>query len=239
MNSTKETRYVGVIADGHTDQQIIIQLVKCLSGDSNSFEGIYLRQKLTQHMYRFMEKRRTEEDYGLTSVPAHELKKNIVRILYAAIVDFQSDIERDLKNSDLLVIHVDVERPLDVPETYFEEWAFTISKVFLSAIEQFYHQKIRSGWHWESLPLIIPLALFPSTDIIVAAAKVENSVATDFHKTAAKPLKRKIYGVDNLSVFTPEEFQEKALDYITHRACATIYRYVPESRLFFHSVSYG
>jgi len=243
MSSMENVRYLGIIADGSTDQEIIARLAKCLLENADpaesSLEEVMLGQSLYDYTNTFRIKASQTRDYSFCSKHALDLRNGIVTVLLAAIAEFQSKIPRELRDCDLLVLHTDAELVLSSPEKYFEEWAVVISKIFLIAIEEFYHKTSQRGWQWEHLPLVVPLVPFPSTDILVAAAKTENSGTFGFHGRKAREIKIALYGVDDLRHLREEELKQKALDFITPAACKAIYRHIPESRIFLRTLAWN
>ena len=241
MNGMEKNRYIGIVADGTTDQEIIAKFSKCLSEKTISSKDVILGQSFALDMQIFRRKSSESKNYGLYDVPAIELKNKIITILSAAVGEFQSLIPRELKEFDLLVLNTDAEWYLSEQNNYFEKQNAVISKIFLIAIEDFYHLKEKYGYQWEQLPLIIPLIFFPSTDILIAALKIENIDTSPFgfHGLRANVIKKKLYGVEDLSELRDQEFKEKALDFITIDAIKSVYKYIPESRLFLRILSWN
>lgn len=230
-----EIRYAGIIADGPTDGELIFKLIKCLLGKS-SCEKVTLGGSLRDGMDNFMRKASRSGNYSLFDDHANDLKNLIITLLDSAVGIFQTQVPRELSYLDLLILHTDSERHLNSAEQYFEEWAMVISKIFFAAIEIFYNKKVRQGFDLIYLPLVVPLILFPSTEILIAAAKTGLTSKFNFHGMKAGHLKMKLYGTDDLSCLDEEMFQKKASDIITAESCKAIYKHVPESRLFLHTL---
>lgn len=134
-----------------------------------------------------------------------------------------------------MLVTTDAEIALSRANDYFQDWAFSISKIFMGAIEQFYNIRTIRGYSAEYLPLIIPIVTFPSTEIIVAAAK---NILNPYGKKPSE-LKKLLYGTDDLATLSQEELQEKALDFITPESIQRIFSCVPESRIFIQMLSFG
>lgn len=236
MNTTEKPRYIGIIADGTTDQEIIAKFAKCLLKNTVSCKDVILGQSLEVDMQTFRRKSSELNNYGLYDRPAIELKNRIIMILNAAVGEFQSLIPRELTDYDLLVLNTDAEWYLREQNQYFDKYAMVISKIFLIAIEEFYHLKAKYGYQWGQLPLIIPLVFFPSTDILIAALKIGDTLPFDFHGLRANEIKMRLYGVEDLRHLRDEELKEKALDFITPDAFKAVYRHIPESRIFLRTL---
>ena len=139
---------------------------------------------------------------------------------------------------DMLLFSTDSEKSLTQLEHYFDDWAWILSKILLGAVEKFYHFKLRKVFYPEYLPMIFPLVLFPSTEIIVKAARTASGVEFNGRNKKARQLKMEIYGTDDLRSLPDGKFEKEALDYITPEGIRLIYQYVPESRLFLQMLSW-
>jgi hypothetical protein len=93
--------------------------------------------------------------------------------------------------------------------------------------------RTKQGYKRQDLPVIVSMVTFPSTEIIVAAARGEKSI----HGKKAKELKQLLYGKTDLRKLGENEFQEQALDFITPESINDIFKAVPESRLFIQTLS--
>src|SRR5208337_246600 len=189
-----DSRYVGIIADGGTDRPIILQLVKSLFGGSSYWQEVFLDQSVVDYMDSFRRAASKLGTYALCDAASRELRRGIIAVLYAAFGDMQRAAARPLCDRDLIVINTDAEWVLNSQDHYYEQdWAVLVTKVFHSAIEEFYH-KMRHGHQWEYLPFVCPLVLFPSTDILVAAARTQEGEPFQYHGVKAPEIKRRLYG---------------------------------------------
>jgi len=228
-------RFLGIISDGSTDEEILFGFTNRIFGKEDTFELVSLSQKLRDGVDAY-KRECSYNSLGLCSNTAEKLRNKIITIIFSAINEFGSQIYRNLTSNDILVLSTDAESKLKNPEDYFkEEWCALISKIFYISLERFYHLA-KYNFPWKDLPLILPLLFFPSTDIIIAAARTEiNSIGT-IHGLKASELKQKIYGVTNLSYLNEGDFKKYALDYITPESIKLIYNNVPEVRLFVQTI---
>ncbi len=116
-------------------------------------------------------------------------------------------------------------------DAYFEDYAFHLAKILMAAIEKLYHQMVQWGFERRFIPTIVPLPLFPSTEIIVAAAR--NS-GLSFHGRTPGELKRMLYNVHDMDLLSPEELDKHALAHITTDSLDRIFSFVPEVRYLIH-----
>ncbi|MDM8551322.1 hypothetical protein QUF72_14655 [Desulfobacterales bacterium HSG2] len=226
-------RNVGIVGDGATDRLVFLKLATIiLSGGINQVE--LRRQNIRDAIDRYWKDASTKNEYFFPSKPAITLRNSIIRVLTGAFADFQGEIGA-FSNQDILLLNTDSERHLQMPDDYFKEWAFCVQKIITAGIEMFYHLKAREGYPCEYLPLILSISAFPSTEILIAAAKGINTI---YGKKAGE-LKQVLYGTTDLSTLRDEEFEEKALKYITPENINSIFKKIPESRILIQSLSIG
>lgn len=232
---------LAVVADGSTDREVMSQLVCCaLTKDDAAsvdpaFADIVLlqRQTIRNIVDKYWEHASRSGDYGLLSAHALEFVGNVVAMLHGAVADLEMETGRSSGAQDVLVVSTDCEKQLASPDLYLEaEWAIVLPRLLWLTVERFYHVRAGSGFAISNLPLILPVAIFPSTDMLVAAAKVGLWGAFDQHGKSANELKRELYGVTELRALPPEAFKTKALDTLTPSAIPAIHKHIPESRLF-------
>lgn len=243
MNKRKNIRYIGIIGDGATDRDIILKLITCILNANDIQQEhfsykILQRQKIRDHVEKFwFEASRNNNDYSLSSNHSKTLINSIVSTLWGAFEDFQSFVGRGLSSRDIIIINTDSERKLTNAERYFEEWASSLSKLVIYAIDRFYHYQATRGYSFENSPLIAPIILFPSTDILVVAAKSVDGAYFSGYGMNAGELKMKLYNSKDLRCLTPDEFESKALKFLTREGLYSIYRHLPEARYFIHTIS--
>jgi hypothetical protein len=229
-------RYLGIVGDGATDRAVLAKLIRVLV--PGPFEEIRLRQSLAVPMATYRNEAARTGRYGLTEAPAGDLRKSIINVLFAAISDLKSEASRDLKEYDLLIVSTDAEWFLGHSDEYFKDQRFLIlTKIFFAAIEEFYH-KASNRHVWEHLPVIIPLVLFPSTDILVAAAKAAAGSPFVYHGMKAREIKKSVYGVDGLHQLRGDDLEKKALAFISPAGSRAIYQHLPEIKIFLRTLTY-
>ncbi len=235
-------RNIGIVGDGETDRAIFEKFIQCvlLNGTFNttSFNICKLsRQTVRDYVDRYWKSATRSQNYYLPSEPASELQNNITNTLVAAFSDFETEVGiGELYNRDILLITTDAEKSLSSPEDYFKDWSFSISKIFMGAIDKFYALKSRQGYPCQYLPVLLSLVCFPSSEVFVAAAK---QPPIQYYGKKPKELKQLLYGTDDLRRLRDQDFEEKALNYITPDSVDRIFSYVPESRLFIQMLSLG
>ncbi len=95
-----EVRYVGIIADGPIDEQVIGRLVGCLLGDQH-IKTIILKQNFHDLTQTFLRQAKTK-GYALDGAPAKDLRKEIINVLFTAVKQFRDESE-NLTRNDLLI----------------------------------------------------------------------------------------------------------------------------------------
>ena len=234
IQQCSETQYIGIIADGSTDLEVISRFSECILESSIKCESIQMKFSFRDSIDKYKQEASSNDHFGLFDQPALDLRRSIITILHSSIKEFQNLIPRPLKSNDLLVLNSDSESVIRDQDAYFEQWALVLTKIFYTAIEEFYHIS-RYNFTFAYVPLILPLVLFPSTDILIAALKYNGGNFT-YHDKKPRELKRILYGVENLRQLSEDEFKRKALDFIDLGTLDNVYTNVPESRLFLKSI---
>ncbi|MEM8642660.1 MAG: hypothetical protein AAGG51_28155 [Cyanobacteria bacterium P01_G01_bin.54] len=227
---------VGIVSDGGTDYAIFSRLVECLLGDKAELEIFELnRQSLRDEVDRYWTAANRANCYYLPHQPAKDLQAAIVNLSIAAFSDFEGEVGvGEITNQDLLLITTDSEKVLKRSQAYFEDWSFSLSKIFIGAIEKFYAFQAQQAYPYRYLPLILPFICFPSSEVLIAAASGQNH-----YGQKPKALKQKLYETDNLATLRDEVFAEKALRHITPESIEKIFSVVPESRWLIQTLAYS
>jgi hypothetical protein len=220
---------VGVIADGPTDRRILFKIVECFIPCVNKIE--LTRLKFRSAIDDYWSASNTN-NFWFPNESAKNLSSDVLRILLSAFKEFGSHVG-GLTEDDILIASTDSECYLANSDKYFDSWAFSLTKIFISGVESFYHTMLRQGRGKENLPLIIPIVPFPSTDILIAAARNMSG----YYGRKPNELKTMLYGNDNLRTIPPEDFEDKALKYITSDSINLIFKNIPESRPFINFLS--
>ena len=105
--------------------------------------------------------------------------------------------------------------------------------ILSETVIRFYGKVLERGYPQDNIPLVLPIATFPSTEIMIAAAKGLNN----YYGKKPLELKQSIYGVSNLSTLEDGGLEEKALRFITVKGIDNIFNNVPESRHFIKTLS--
>jgi hypothetical protein len=141
-------RNIGIVGDGATDRAVFKKISECILSngeqDDESLNYIELKRK-TIHDYV---ERYCKEVSGvnnicyLTGEQASQFRKSVTNTLYAACKEFEDEIG-EVSNQDILLLTADTELVLSRPEDYFKDWRFSISKILVGSIEEFYRAKVR------------------------------------------------------------------------------------------------
>ena len=235
-------RNIGIISDGPTDWLIFRKLVETIVREkqpNTTLNFVQLkRQSLRDQIDRYWQEASRENNYHLPAEPANHLLKEVVGIIRQAFHDFENESGVEgLSARDMLIVTTDTERAVKHSRAYFEEsWTFSLSKILVGAVEQFYQLKVQENYPYEYLPFILPLAVFPSTEILVAVAK--NHPQSHYGKSPQE-LKRILYNTDDLRTLRPGELEKRALDVITPERVNAIFNQIPESRPLIQTLSFG
>ena len=240
MNTVSTDRALATIADGQSDHDVIAKVVEyAITGDGSlssdrSFSGVVrLRQSIRSYIDRFWSRVSRSEDYSFGSDAAQELIEKVVLVLHGAIDDFEKEVGRNVGANDAVIINTDAERHLRDPDIYFQEsWSANLSKTLEIAVEKYYHVKAREGYLLCDLPLILPIVVFPSTEMLVAAARTEPHDNFTYHGKSARELKQSLFG-------RRRGISALALQSITPESVERIYAHIPEARLFLRILSWS
>ena len=234
-------RNVGIIADGGSDIAIFRTLLdRILSANRSTpsqLEFIELRrQTVRDSLDKYWREASRSNQYALPHKPAVNLMNQVSGLLMNAHADFESEVGY-LTNRDILVLTTDAERVLNQEKDYLQDWAFHAPKILVAAIEKFYSVKASQSYAAEFLPLIVSLIVFPSAEILIAAAK---GVLNRCQDRKPKNLKHFLYGTDEIRQLSEKDLADKALKYLDEQGIQNIFRAVPESRLLIQTLSsYG
>ncbi len=233
----EKPRYIGVVADGSTDKEILLRLVQSLLLESGPFHEVRLRQSLADYMSSFRYVVDRTGQLGFFDKPSTDLRKGIINVIFSAVGELRGQARRDVREYDLLILNTDAEWSMRGQDHYFQEQKFILlSKIFYAAIEEYYH-KAGNKHLWMGLPQILPLILFPSTDILVAAAKATGGQVFSSHGLRAREIKRQLYHTDDLRYLKGNDLATMALSHITAGGCVNIYSHLPEARVFLRNLT--
>ena len=238
-------RNIGIIGDGATDIAIFKKISECILSDEdqNNVTLNYIelnRQNIHDAVDKYCrEADKIKDNYYLTGKEALALKNSVTRTIFGAFADFESELGL-ISNRDIILVTADSEHTFSHPDDYFKDWRISISNILVGSIEEFYRAKVRENYTHEYLPVVIPFVVFPSTEILIAAAKTDSQ---KFIKSAygKKPreLKQLLYGTTELQTLREEELKKNALDFINSESIGRIFQNIPESRTFIQTLSLG
>ena len=92
VSHTTPSRFAGVIADGSTDLEILSRFISCVPKRQNQIQVVKLGQKLRDAMDEFWREASRTNSYGVTQEPGRKLRNRIVRILFAAVEEFDAQV---------------------------------------------------------------------------------------------------------------------------------------------------
>ena len=204
--------------------------------DDNFFEFESL--KITDALSKYFDKNKTT-DYSLFGNAAKEFRNTLCSILFTAISKFEKEKECLLTNKDILIVNGDAEHILGNQREYFKEWAYTINSVIWLGIEEFYNKMVEKGYSYENLPLIIPIILFPSSEILVASS-MDDFNKVNYRSFNAKPaLKQKVYDTESIGeAITSGRLQEVLDTFVVPESLSKIYSDLPEVRKMLHILTF-
>lgn len=227
---------VGIIGDGATDHKVFGKVIECILLEENpgdlSCEIIPLvRYKICDHIQRYKRECKKDSDYYLPNKPAVALRDNVLGTLNNAFYEFQNTVEISCK--DILLITTDTEHTLSDKHQYFNSWPIHLSHILMESINNFYHLQSTNGYDRQYLPILMSLATFPSTEVIVAAAR---GLLNKHYGKNPQEWKDLLY---KNRYPRDEEIQNEALNFITPISVNNIFKDLPESRVFIQTLSLG
>ncbi|MBD1212744.1 MAG: hypothetical protein H9534_08395, partial [Dolichospermum circinale Clear-D4] len=210
-------RNIGIIGDGATDIAIFKKISECILSDEdqNNVTLNYIelnRQNIHDAVDKYCrEADKIKDSCYLTGKEALALKNSVIRTLLGAFADFESELGL-ISNRDIILVTADSEHTFSHPDDYFKDWRFSISKILVGSIEEFYRAKVRENYTHEYLPVVIPFVVFPSTEILIAAAKIDpKKLIKEAYGKKPRELKQLLYGTTELQTISDEDFKKKAL----------------------------
>jgi len=113
--------------------------------------------------------------------------------------------------------------------------------VIYLAIDKFYNGMVIKGYGFKDLPIIIPLILFPSIEILVAACYLSDADKGKMRELKAKPdLKIKVWDTESIPVAIETGKIDEVLQLCFNNGNASldeIYKSIPEARNLIHILS--
>jgi len=227
-------RIIATIADGSTDHEIIYEFIRrgvtrppTEEGDCG-WQHVPLRQNVHQGI-RDHVRAAGQEGYTLCGRAALALRGTLLQALLSARADLEAQAGRHngLRATDLIVLSSDAEETVPGRSgVVTDPWAITLAAVVHAAIDDWQDKSIEWGLDPTALPLVVPFVPFPSTDVLVAAAKG----VRDLRGRRGREMKRDLYGVEDLSQLRADDLSEKALRHFGPQTAVCVCREVPEAR---------
>ncbi|WP_069471189.1 hypothetical protein [Candidatus Marithrix sp. Canyon 246] len=206
--------YVKIICDGLSDYLVIKKLISAIfehsHADEVSLEFIEFEQypNVRDYIDEFIDKSK-DTNYDLFHENVKSSKNNIITALIQVV---------DALTREISISNTDSEKPLIHKENYLKRrWAYSLNAFLELAIEEFYQKRVEWGYDYQSLPLILPLVLFPSIEILVAACfESDGNFDERYRSLEAKPhLKQKVWETDSIhEALTTGMFDDILNEYI-------------------------
>ncbi|MTJ22343.1 hypothetical protein FJR06_13860 [Dolichospermum sp. UHCC 0352] len=228
---------VGIVGDGPTDYKVFGKIIECILFEETS-ENIkinavpLIRKNIFDHVQKYIRacgKNKNPDGYYLLHKTAVD---SICATILAACEDFFNE-NIEFCYGDILLITTDTEHILKDKNQYFDPWAISVSHILREAIEKFYNTQATNGYQRKCLPIIMPLATFPSTEVLVAAARGE---LNKHYGKNPREWKMLLYKTEHPQ---DEQIEQEALDYITPETIDYIFNDLPEARFFIQTLSLG
>lgn len=232
-------RHIAIIRDGYTDYRVIRQFVTAIFEKHHAvhltdehffdFEELSIHDPITS----YLDICKKQKNHSLYSKHAGDLKKRIINVLYTAVCKFHSA-------GDLIILNSDAEKPLGKKDNYFQEWAYSLYGIVRTAIDEFYDKMTTQGYSYENLPLILPLILFPSSEILAAAAMYDFNKENYRNLKPNPDLKQKVYGTDSMNKAVQSGKLDEVLSaFVVPESLGDIYREIPEARSLIQILSFN
>ena len=236
-------KYFGILRDGYSDYCVLQQFISAIIqkhcskkiSEENFFD--FEQLNISNAVAKYVSKSKT--DYNLYNSYANDLRQSIITVLFAALKKFENEKDIKMSNRDILIINADAEKILKKKHNYFVEWAYRFDTLLWLAIEEFYDKMVINGYTYECLPLVFPVILFPSSEILVAAC-MYNFNRENFRNLKAKPhLKMRVYETDSIpEALENGKLREILSTFVTHESLNDVYKEIPETRKLIQSISF-
>lgn len=220
---------VSIICDGESDYRVLCHLIQVIVQKHNDLsleEGDFLKHdfSIRNALDAYLRKSKNSSAFS-------EESDILVKAIHKRLSMAFGELSNNLNCKHLLILNTDAEKILVTNSNYFKEEYYHLQQIFEFAIATFYDKMVEQGYTYEVLPLICPVLLFPSSEIVVAAAMVKDE--TEFlkdrlRKKSPKPhLKKYVYDTDHI----PDADIEGVLNtFLDENSLARIYQLIPELR---------
>lgn len=222
---------VSIICDGESDYRVLSKTVRVIIEKHHSLkfdENDFLRHSLNL---------RNDIDVYLKAIKSNSIysieSKGLVEAIHKSLFNACGILRKEgiMDCKHLLILNTDAEKILATNSNYFKEEYYHLQQIFEFAIATFYDKMVNTRYAYDALPLICPALLFPSSEILVAAAMVGNEQEFSkekLRKKQPKPdLKKYVYNTDHI----PDADIEGILNtFLDENSLARIYQLIPELR---------
>lgn len=191
---------IAVAADGGTDFQVFRFLMEKYVFFHFKIEFTFLR--------RCPQGSQLLIDWWKAKENKLEWKNKIAEKFHRALISaYQEWCEKsgEISYRDYLIYHLDSERLSKNVENIIKGWGREIIEALWRGVDLFYFRYGQICRDLLLLPKIVPLLLFPSTDILGAVC----ARISDYREKQASDIKRELYNTSNLSRLSEEEFKQK------------------------------
>jgi hypothetical protein len=230
---TNIQRNIGIIGDGPTDRKIFGAMVKSILTEDTDLIDCNIVELQRQNIHDFVEKYINLQEKNL-SVNRQNLVKSIGAVILAGFEELLNEVTNNISASDLIIVTTDSEIVFSQPENYWERGA-NLFHILIDAVNWFYEIALNRGYPQDNIPLVLPLITFPSTEIIIAAARGLNTV--DFYSKKPIELKNLLYNLSKDGRVSDRHLEEQALNFLNVRGIEKIFQYIPESRYLIKCLS--
>ncbi|VXD25656.1 conserved hypothetical protein [Planktothrix serta PCC 8927] len=227
-------RNIGIIGDGPTDRIIFTKIVECILTEedpSKEFIDCNIIELQRQTIFDLIQKYINAEKKNLSPNPQH-LVKSVTGVLISGFKELLDQV--DICNCDIIILTTDSEQVLNMPDDYFN-YGIKFFHILSEAAINFYGAVLAQGYPQNNIPLVLTIITFPSTEILIAAAR--GLKIADYYNTRPLELKQMIYNVPDARTLSEEDLKSKALDHITLKGIENIFKNIPESRHFIQTLS--
>ena len=232
-------RRIGIIGDGQTDLRVIGRLAECTvrHGQESKEKPQIIelaRLNICDSVAKYWREASSSNDYSVFGKAGMKLQGSVLAVLREAIEEFRSLVGVDSVTwKDVIVLSTDAEKHFSSADRYFDAWAFHLPKILTAATEKACHDFISRGYEPTFIPTIVTLPLYPSSEVIIAAARGQG---VSIHGKSANELKTMLYDERNLRALSTDEFESRALVHITKESLVSIFKQIPEVRPFVHAL---
>ncbi len=236
---------IAIIRDGPSDFLVLKKFISCIFQhhhqielEEDNFFELENTLNIINALSKYFDKSTSE--HALFSNIAGDVRRQIQQIILTAILKFSKEKDLSLTNKDVLVLYGDAEKILGSKEKYFEPWAYTINSIMWLAIEEFYHKMVRQGYEYQQLPLILPIVLYPSSEILVASC-MDDFDKTNYRQFNARPaLKQHVYETESIPLAIHNGTLAEVLNtFVVPESLSKVYKDLPEVRKFMQILTFS